>query len=211
MRFVRSRGAVRRCGTGKGLVLKYAGRDATEEFLDAHPETIIRRTLPDQESKIMGKIDRSTLPAEASQPRTEAKKKKMPAAMMGGCPIPPVGHCINAFDFEAVAKRRMALESREKGSARAARRLPHGARMLRQGEVCVYARVRCVCCALELFRWAYYSSGAEDELSLRENHSVFHRIRLKPRVLVNVKTVRISCRQNFTLWPCRCTSLRYGL
>ncbi|KAJ3086313.1 hypothetical protein HK102_013300 [Quaeritorhiza haematococci] len=37
--------------------------------------------------------------------------------------------------------------------------------------------------------WAYYSSGADDELTLRENHSAFHRIWLKPRVLVNVKNV----------------------
>eukprot|EP00941_MAST-03F_sp_MAST-3F-sp1_P001523 g1523.t1 len=40
--------------------------------------------------------------------------------------------------------------------------------------------------------WAYYSSGADDELSLRENHSAFHRIWLKPRVLVNVKEIDTS-------------------
>jgi L-lactate dehydrogenase (cytochrome) len=42
--------------------------------------------------------------------------------------------------------------------------------------------------------WAYYSSGADDELSLRENHSAFHRVWLKPRVLVNVKKVDTSAR-----------------
>ncbi|TPX35791.1 hypothetical protein SmJEL517_g01894 [Synchytrium microbalum] len=40
--------------------------------------------------------------------------------------------------------------------------------------------------------WAYYSSGADDELTLRENHAAFHRIWLKPRVLINVKDVDIS-------------------
>ncbi|TPX49365.1 hypothetical protein SeMB42_g01807 [Synchytrium endobioticum] len=40
--------------------------------------------------------------------------------------------------------------------------------------------------------WAYYSSGADDELTLRENHAAFHRIWLKPRVLVNVKNVDTS-------------------
>ena len=40
--------------------------------------------------------------------------------------------------------------------------------------------------------WAYYSSGGEDELSLRENHQVFNRVYLKPRVLVNVKKVDLS-------------------
>ena len=37
--------------------------------------------------------------------------------------------------------------------------------------------------------WGYYSSGADDEITLRENHNAFQRIWLKPRVLVNVKNV----------------------
>jgi L-lactate dehydrogenase (cytochrome) len=41
--------------------------------------------------------------------------------------------------------------------------------------------------------WDYYSSGADDEITLRENHSVFHRVWLRPRVLVNVKTVSTAC------------------
>ena len=40
--------------------------------------------------------------------------------------------------------------------------------------------------------WDYYSSGGDDELTLRENHNAFHRIWLKPRVMVNVKDVDIS-------------------
>ncbi|KAI9281841.1 FMN-dependent dehydrogenase-domain-containing protein [Sporodiniella umbellata] len=37
--------------------------------------------------------------------------------------------------------------------------------------------------------WAYYSSGSDDEIGLRENHNAFHRIWFKPRVMVNVKHV----------------------
>ncbi|KAI9356557.1 FMN-dependent dehydrogenase-domain-containing protein [Zopfochytrium polystomum] len=40
--------------------------------------------------------------------------------------------------------------------------------------------------------WAYYSSGSDDEVTLRENHAVFQRIWLKPRILVNVKNVDLS-------------------
>jgi L-lactate dehydrogenase (cytochrome) len=40
--------------------------------------------------------------------------------------------------------------------------------------------------------WMYYSSGADDEISLRENHSAFQRIWMRPRVLVNVKEVDTS-------------------
>jgi L-lactate dehydrogenase (cytochrome) len=32
--------------------------------------------------------------------------------------------------------------------------------------------------------WDYYSSGADDEITLRENHGAFQRIWFRPRVLV---------------------------
>jgi L-lactate dehydrogenase (cytochrome) len=37
--------------------------------------------------------------------------------------------------------------------------------------------------------WAYYSSGADDEITLRENHNAFHRLWLRPRVMVNVRDI----------------------
>ncbi|KAI8393581.1 FMN-dependent dehydrogenase-domain-containing protein [Radiomyces spectabilis] len=40
--------------------------------------------------------------------------------------------------------------------------------------------------------WAYYSSGADDEISVRENHNAFHRIWLRPRVMVDVAKVDMS-------------------
>lgn len=40
--------------------------------------------------------------------------------------------------------------------------------------------------------WAYYSSGADDEIAVRENHNAFHRIYFRPRVMVNVKNVDTS-------------------
>lgn len=40
--------------------------------------------------------------------------------------------------------------------------------------------------------WAYYSSAADDEITLKRNHDAFHRYSLKPKVLVNVKHVDTS-------------------
>ena len=40
--------------------------------------------------------------------------------------------------------------------------------------------------------WAYYSSGADDEITMRENHSAFHKIWFRPRVLIDVGKVDIS-------------------
>mmetsp|Transcript_8360 Transcript_8360/g.12544 ORF Transcript_8360/g.12544 Transcript_8360/m.12544 type:complete len:483 (+) Transcript_8360:396-1844(+) len=40
--------------------------------------------------------------------------------------------------------------------------------------------------------YAYISSGSDDEVTLRENHSAFGRVWLKPRVMVNVRDIDMS-------------------
>ncbi|KAJ9101654.1 hypothetical protein QFC20_005187 [Naganishia adeliensis] len=40
--------------------------------------------------------------------------------------------------------------------------------------------------------WAYYSSGADDEITMRENYTAFHRIWFRPRVLRDVSKVDFS-------------------
>ncbi|GMG56179.1 unnamed protein product [Ambrosiozyma monospora] len=40
--------------------------------------------------------------------------------------------------------------------------------------------------------WAYYSSGADDEITLRENHYAYQRIYFRPRILVDVKKIDTS-------------------
>ncbi|MBA2287557.1 MAG: alpha-hydroxy-acid oxidizing protein [Ktedonobacteraceae bacterium] len=41
---------------------------------------------------------------------------------------------------------------------------------------------------LEAAVWDYYQGGSEDEVTLRANHTAFERIRLRPRMLVDVST-----------------------
>jgi len=40
--------------------------------------------------------------------------------------------------------------------------------------------------------WDYYQGGSEDEVTLRANRSAFERIRLRPRMLVDVNTIDMS-------------------
>ncbi|KAI7859890.1 hypothetical protein BDC45DRAFT_431869 [Circinella umbellata] len=40
--------------------------------------------------------------------------------------------------------------------------------------------------------WAYYSSGSDDEVTMRENHNAFHRIWLRPRVMVDVAKIDMN-------------------
>jgi isopentenyl diphosphate isomerase/L-lactate dehydrogenase-like FMN-dependent dehydrogenase len=45
---------------------------------------------------------------------------------------------------------------------------------------------------LDQSAWGYYASGAEDELSLRDSRVAYARIKLRPRVLVDVSTVEMA-------------------
>jgi len=37
--------------------------------------------------------------------------------------------------------------------------------------------------------WGYYSSGGDDEITLRDNHMAFQRITMRPRILINVRDI----------------------
>src|SRR2546428_1382018 len=52
-------------------------------------------------------------------------------------------------------------------------------------EVLAQARV-------ESAAWDFYQGGSDDEVTLRANRSVFERIRLRPRMLVDVSNLEIS-------------------
>merc|ERR1719162_1885487 len=40
--------------------------------------------------------------------------------------------------------------------------------------------------------WAYYSSGGDDEITLRDNHLAFQRITMRPRIMVNVREIDMT-------------------
>ncbi|RVD85247.1 uncharacterized protein DFL_003573 [Arthrobotrys flagrans] len=129
---------------GSKIILKYAGKDATEEFDPIHPPDTLEKYL--DPSKHMGEVDMSTVAAEvkAIDPY-EAERQSYVESK------PALDQCYNLLDFEAVAKRVMKKTA-----------------------------------------WAYYSSGADDEITLRDNHSAFHRIWFRPRILVDVEKVDMS-------------------
>merc|ERR1719355_549812 len=45
---------------------------------------------------------------------------------------------------------------------------------------------------LEPQAWGYYSSGGDDEITLRDNHMAFQRITMRPRILVNVRDIDMT-------------------
>lgn len=126
---------------GPKIILKYAGKDATEEFEPIHPPDTLDKYL--DKSKHLGPVDMGTVEKEVTVESPEEKERQDRIARM-----PSVEQCYNMMDFEAVAKNVM------KKSA-----------------------------------WAYYSSGADDEITMRENHAAFHKIWFRPRILVDVEKV----------------------
>ncbi|KKA28915.1 hypothetical protein TD95_002494 [Thielaviopsis punctulata] len=132
---------------GKNIILKYAGRDASEEFDPVHPSDTLDRYLP--KDKHLGPVDMSTVDSSSlASPHEIAQEKARQAAIAAQ---PPLSQCYNLLDFESVARRVMRRTA-----------------------------------------WAYYSSAADDEITMRENHAAFHRIWFRPKVLVDVTNVDIS-------------------
>ncbi|KAL4929862.1 L-lactate dehydrogenase (cytochrome) [Aspergillus undulatus] len=129
---------------GQKIILKYAGKDATEEFDPIHPPDTLDKYL--DQSKHLGEVDMATVEQEekAHDPEEEAREERIKR-------MPSLAACYNLLDFEAVARSVMKKTA-----------------------------------------WAYYSSGADDEITMRENHSAFHKIWFRPRILVDVEKVDFS-------------------
>ncbi|KAH6856695.1 FMN-dependent dehydrogenase-domain-containing protein [Chaetomium sp. MPI-CAGE-AT-0009] len=129
---------------GTKIILKYAGKDATEEFDPIHPPDTLEKYLP--KSKHLGPVDMSTVAKEKHEESSEERERLKRIQEM-----PLLEQCYNLLDFEAVARRVMKKTA-----------------------------------------WGYYSSAADDEITLRENHSAFHRIWFRPRILIDVEKVDFS-------------------
>ncbi|KAK0662297.1 Cytochrome b2 [Lasiodiplodia hormozganensis] len=129
---------------GMKIILKYAGKDATEEYEPIHPPDTLDKYL--DHSKHLGEVDMNTVQQEekAEDPDEKARQERIARK-------PILEQCYNLMDFEAVARNVMKKTA-----------------------------------------WAYYSSGADDEITLRENHSAFHKIWFRPRILVDVEKVDYS-------------------
>lgn len=83
-----------------GIILKYAGKDATEEFEPIHPPDTLDKYL--DKSKHLGPVDMSTVAKikEAEDPEEAERQQRI-------ADKPLLSQCYNLMDFESVAKRTM--------------------------------------------------------------------------------------------------------
>ncbi|KAK7036435.1 hypothetical protein VNI00_011632 [Paramarasmius palmivorus] len=129
---------------GSKIILKYAGKDATQEYDPIHPPDAITTNLPPE--KHLGPVEPETVEKVEIQITDEEKERLARAAGKPG-----LDEILNLHDFESIARQIMPEKA-----------------------------------------WAYYSSAADDEITLRENHAAYHRIWFRPRVLRDVTTVDFS-------------------
>lgn len=122
---------------GKNIILKYAGKDATEAYEPIHPPDTLDKFL--EQKKHLGEVDMDTIEQEQVEEDPDEQERQERIKRM-----PILEQCYNLMDFEAVARRVMKKTA-----------------------------------------WAYYSSGADDEITMRENHSAYHKIWFRPRILVS--------------------------
>ncbi|KAI6107543.1 glyoxylate dehydrogenase [Pisolithus thermaeus] len=82
---------------GSKIILKYAGKDATEAYDPIHPPDAITTHLP--KHKHLGPVDPNTV-VKVEKVLTEEEKKRQELVAAR----PPIDEIVNLHDFEAVAK-----------------------------------------------------------------------------------------------------------
>jgi L-lactate dehydrogenase (cytochrome) len=149
---------------GAGLLLKNNGKDATAEFVASHPEDIIARTItPDQHQQMyIGPIDAATMTAAD----VAVYDPNAHEAAHAAAPVSAGGGTPSNGSTNVQPSLSTCLN--------------------------LYDFEAIASRTIKKAGWAYYSSGADDEITLRENHSAFHRIWLRPRVMINVKHIDMS-------------------
>lgn len=83
-----------------GIILKYAGKDATEEFEPIHPPDTLDKYL--DKSKHLGPVDMNTVATIKTEEDPEEAERQQRIADK-----PLLSQCYNLMDFESVAKRTM--------------------------------------------------------------------------------------------------------
>ena len=84
---------------GGGIIYAYAGRDATEAYLEVHEPNLIKTTLPPEEH--IGALDpATTLPDEAPSKEDSKRPEK-----------PQLETFISVYDFEEAAKQSFSEKS----------------------------------------------------------------------------------------------------
>lgn len=159
-----------------------AGKDATEAFAMIHSKDIVTHHLPES-VKLIGPCPDA--PSASSPSDTSAKTATVYNPHIRR---PPISGVLNTLDMESIAKSVLSKEAwayYSSGTTRLAiltlsRASTHFHSLFPAPPPYVVATCYVI------------AAGADDEVTLRENHAAFSRILFIPRVLVDVSRLDLS-------------------
>ncbi|CCG23003.1 Cyb2 cytochrome b2 precursor protein [Candida orthopsilosis Co 90-125] len=196
---------------GSAIILKYAGKDATKAFDPIHPSDTLTKYLAPKYHK--GEVEK-----KVNQPVKKVVKKKKESAEKqpqqsnansnsnvvdefdveydeqdGKDPLPvPSQNSTDASDADE-EEEVMLDEDGEPIPKEEVQRLKRVENKPDLGQIYNLNDFEFVARhTMEKIAWAYYSSGCDDEITMRENHLSYQRIFFKPRVMVDVTNIDLS-------------------
>lgn len=195
---------------GSGIILKYAGRDATKAFDPVHPGDTLNKYL--SKKYHLGEVDMTKPKKVRVQPATQSQQAMQPQQAMQQAMQPVSSNIVDEFDVEydeqenkdplplanvdaQLAKKGEDAEyddddeddppnEMELKRRQMVKAMPDIGQIYNLHDFEYVAKH-----TMERTAWAYYSLGADDEIAMRNNHMTYHRIYFRPRVLVDVATV----------------------
>lgn len=194
---------------GPAIIIKYAGKDATKAFDPIHPGDTLTKYLPQKYH--LGEVDPTSKPKQQQREKISNDKMAKKAQEhknvgrkvvdefdvgydeqenMESIPIPQQHLSIKVKaddsheDSEMVDEDGNPLSDDELLRRKHLKAMPELAQMYNLHDFEYVAKH-----TMEKTAWAYYSSGADDEIALRNNHLSYQKIYLNPKVLVNVSHI----------------------
>ncbi|KAG5420768.1 hypothetical protein I9W82_002649 [Candida metapsilosis] len=196
---------------GAGIIMKYAGKDATKAFDPIHPSDTLSKYLAPKYHK--GEVEkRVNQPVKKVVKKKKETTEKKPQQSVGKSS----GNVVDEFDVEYDEQDdKDPLPTPDQSSTAASDAdeeeevmLDEDGEPIPQEEVQRLKRVEkkpdlgqiynlndfefVARHTMEKIAWAYYSSGCDDEITMRENHLSYQRIFFKPRVMVDVTNIDLS-------------------
>lgn len=193
---------------GAGIILKYAGKDATKAFDPIHPSDTLTKYLP--EKNHLGPVDQKTKATDT---------KKVAPAPKFQAPGTQIVEVVDEFDVEYDEQEEKAPVPDANGTKANEANikesdydddntysdydgLPSEHELRRRKLVMLKPDIGQIYNlhdfeyvaknTMERTAWSYYSSGADDEIALRNNHLSYQMIYFKPRILVDVSQIDLS-------------------
>lgn len=189
---------------GSSIILKYAGKDATKAFDPIHPgDTLIKYLSKEYH---LGPVDVNSRPTkpELSVP------KKAETQMETKAPQPVSGNVVDEFDVEYDEQEEMhpipsaslagyevaeldekheedEISRQNRARAYNKKNMPALSHIYNLHDFEYVAKH-----TMEKTAWSYYSSGADDEIALRNNHFSYQRVFFSPKVLIDVRNIDLS-------------------